>query len=181
MAAIASAAKDMGNLGGDYNLIASTLIEAGRADEALPKFKLQVETVDKSALPDEVKQATRRNFLFDEGWVAIAKNDVATAKQKAAEYGKAISKTRPAEVRNLHQLNGMIAIAEKKWKVAIAELAQSNPRDPRILYLTAVAQQGAGDTKGMTKTVQKIQTFNSLALNYAFVRRKADALLAPRK
>lgn len=178
MAAISSAARDWGNLANDYNLIAVMLLEGGRPDDALAKFKQQVETSDKSSVPDEVKAATRRNFLFDEGWVAVVKNDLTTAKAKAAEYGKAISKTRPAEVRQLHELNGMIAIAEKKWTVAIAELAQANPRDPRIFYLTAVAQQGAGDAKGAKKTAQKVVTFNSLALNLAFVRRKAAALIA---
>ena len=178
MAAIAFAAKDLGNLANDYNLIATMQLEAGRPDDALAKFKLQVETSDKSSVPDEVKAATRRNFIFDEGWVAVVKNDLPTAKEKAAAYAKAISKTRPFEVRQSHELNGLIAIAEKKWKVAIAELAQANPRDPRIFYLTAVAQKGAGDAKGAKKSAQKVTGFNSLALNYAFVRRKADTLLA---
>ena len=125
-----------------------------------------------------MKAATKRNFIFDDGWVAVVKNDVPTAKAKAAEYAKAIAKTRPFEVRQMHELNGLIAIAEKKWKVAVAELAQANPRDPRIFYLTADAQQGAGDKKAAAKSAQKVVSFNSLALNYAFVRKKADALLA---
>jgi len=175
MAAIA--AKDLNNLAGDYVGMGNMLVEAGRADEGLAKFKAAVEVSAKSSAPPEVKDFARRNLVFQEGWVAVVKGDVATAKEKAAAYEKIIAKTRPFEVRQLHELNGRIALAEKKWKIAIAELAQTNLRDPRMLYMTALAQQGAGDAKGAKKTARKAADFNGLALNYAFVRGKAKAML----
>jgi tetratricopeptide (TPR) repeat protein len=176
MAALATAAKDLGNLATDTNLIATTLLEAGRPDEALAKFKLQVETSDKSDVPAEVKEFTHRNFIFDEAWVAVVKGDLATAKSKATAYGKAISPQRPFEVRQLHELNGLIAIAEKQWKVAITELGQATPHDPRIYYLTAVAQQGAGDMAAAKRSALRAASFNGLALNYPYVRAKAKTL-----
>ena len=177
MAAIASAAHDLGSVAGDNNLIATVLLEAGRPDDALAKFKAQVEVNDKSDSPAAAKEFTHRNFIFDEGWVAIVKHDVAGAKAKAAAYAKAISKDRPFEVRQLHELQGMIALEEKRYPAAVTEFAQANPRDPRIYYLTALAYQGAGDAKAAKASAKKSADFNSLALNYAFVRGKAKALL----
>ncbi len=176
MAAIATAANDLGNAANDQNLIATVLLEAGRSDAALAKFTASVALADKSTAPAEFKAATHRNQLFDEGWVAVEKKDVATAKAKLAAYGKAISKDRPFEVRQLHELTGLIALAEKNWKVALAELAQTATHDPRMYYLTALAYQGAGDAKSAKAFAKKSAEFNGLALNYAFVRDKAAAL-----
>jgi tetratricopeptide (TPR) repeat protein len=178
MLAIAAAAKDHGNVAGDYNLIGTVLLEAGRPDEALAKFKAQIEATDKADVPPAVKEAARRGFLFNETWVAIVKHDVAGAKAKAAAYGKAISKDRLFEVRQLHELNGLIALEEKRFAAAAAEFAQAPPRDPRMFYLTALALQGAGDAKAAKASARKAAEFNGLAINYAFVRTKAKALLA---
>src|SRR5262249_35591043 len=43
MSAIANAGHDLGSVAGDANIMATVLLEAGRPDEALAKFKLQVE------------------------------------------------------------------------------------------------------------------------------------------
>ena len=45
----------------------------------------------------------------------------------------------------------MIALAEKQYAPAAQELKLANQQDPRILYLTAVALQGAGDAQGAAK------------------------------
>ena len=175
--AIANASKDLAMLANDYNFIANTLLEAGRADAAAIKFKLQIETSDKANLPDEVKETTRRNGLYDEARIAIAKHDLATAKTKAAQFAKQVAvKQNPFELRQQHELLGMIAIEDKKFSVAIDELSHANQRDPRVLYLSAVAMRGAKDTKGAKAMAAKAADFNGLAPDYAYVRAKAQAL-----
>ena len=72
----------------------------------------------------------------------------------------------------------MIALAEKKWAVAVRELAKGNPRDPRMLYLSAVALAGKGDAKGSRAMAKRAAEFNGLAVNFAYVRARAKALLA---
>src|SRR6185436_10924514 len=105
--------------------------------------------------------------------------DVAGAKAKAEAYGKSVAaKQVPFEVRQHHELLGTIAIADGAFKVAVAELAKANQRDPRVLYLSAVALKGAGNAKGARAMATRAAEFRGLAFNYAFVRTKAKALLA---
>ena len=71
-------------------------------------------------MPESVKDATRRNDLFEQGRVAVAKNDLATAKAKAAEYTQQVSIRKvPFELRQQHELAGLIALAEKTAPVAL--------------------------------------------------------------
>jgi tetratricopeptide (TPR) repeat protein len=175
--AIANERKDNAMLANDYNFLANTLLEAGRPDEAAAKYKLQQDMNDKANVPAEVKDTTRRTGLYDDARVALAKHDLETAKAKAAAYAKQVNiKHNPFEVRQEHELLGMIAIDAKQWKTAVDELGHANLRDPRVLYLSAVAMKGAGDVKGAKAMAQKAADFNGLAPDYAYVRAKAQAL-----
>jgi hypothetical protein len=72
-------------------------------------------TIDKADAPAQVKEATRRQALFDEARVALARHDVAGAKAKAAAYATAVAAHKvPFEMRQTHELNGRIALEEKK-------------------------------------------------------------------
>jgi tetratricopeptide (TPR) repeat protein len=176
---IAIAAKDMIALSQDYNFMANILLEAGRPDEAAAKLKQQQETLAASNAPEGVKAQALRNKLFDEARVALAKNDAATAKARAAEYSKVVKdKGNPFEVWQSHQLLGMIAIADKSFANAVTELQQANQQDPRVTYLLAVAFQGKGDAKKARETAEKAANFNGLNPNFAYVRTKARAMLA---
>ena len=179
LVAISTKSGDLLTVSQDYNYMGNILLEAGRADEAATKFKVQLETNAKASVPEEVKQAAVRNNLYDVARVALAKNDLPTAKAKAAEYGKQVGvKKVPFEVRQHQSLLGMIAIAEKKWSTAIAHLGKGNPRDPRMPYLIAVAYAGKGDAKRAKANAAKAADFNGLAVNFAYVRAKAKAMVA---
>ena len=83
------------------------------------------------------------------------------------------------QVRQAHELLGRIALEEKNYDVAIAELAQANQQNPDVLFLTGRAHQGKGDTAKAKESFTKAAQFNSLPqLNYAFVRSKAEKALA---
>jgi tetratricopeptide (TPR) repeat protein len=177
LTAIANTNKDLAMLANDYNFIANTLLEAGRPDDAAAKYELQIETSNKANLPDEVKETTRRQGLYDDARVAIAKHDLATAKAKQAQFAKQVAvKQNPFEVRQQHELLGMIALEDKKFSVAVDEFAHANQRDPRVLYLAAVALGGAKDTKGAKAMAAKAADFNGLAPDLVYVRAKAQAL-----
>jgi Flp pilus assembly protein TadD len=133
--------------------------------------------MEKAAVPADVKEGVRRNFVFEQGRVALAKGDVATAKQKAAEYTKQVAVNKiPFEVRQQHELDGLIAVQEKRFADAVTALQQSNQQDPRIVYLTAVALQGKGDAAKAREAAAKAAAFNGLSFNYGFVREKAKKL-----
>lgn len=175
--ALAEANGDAGTMSGDLTQMGDILREAGRPAEALAKYEEAVNVSNKSKLPEEVKEATRRTHVFEEGRVAASRGDVATARAKLAEYARHVApKNRPFEVRQQHELAGMIALAEKEYAPAVQELKLANQQDPRILYLTAVAMQGAGDAQGAAKFAAKAAKFNGLNFNYGYVRAKARKL-----
>jgi tetratricopeptide (TPR) repeat protein len=177
LAAIATKANDFGQLAFDYNFAANTLLEANRPDEAAKQFAAQLAASDKSTIPADAKQTAKRNGIYDDARVALAKHDVATAKRLSASYTAAVAqKGIPFEVRQGHELAGMIASAEKSWKTAVVELAQANQNDPRVLYLAAIALQGSGDAAKAKAMAVKAAEFNGLALNYGYVRTKAKEL-----
>jgi tetratricopeptide (TPR) repeat protein len=77
----------------------------------------------------------------------------------------------PAQVKQAHQLAGRIALAEKDYKTAIAELEQANQQNPRVFYWLGVAYRANGDDTNAQQYFKKAADFNSLPnLNYAFIR-----------
>jgi tetratricopeptide (TPR) repeat protein len=172
--ALAEAERDGGSMSGDLNQMGDVLREAGRLDEAAAKYSESVATIEKAQVPEEVREAARRNFVFEEGRLAVARNDLATAKTKAAEYGRQVAvRQAPFEVRQEHELLGLIALAEKRYAEATQEFARANQQDPSVLYLSAIAWRKAGDAAKGAALAGKAAKFNGLAFNYAYVRQKA--------
>ena len=173
--ALAEAEHDAGTMSGDLVQMGDVLREANRLDEALSKYDEAVKIMDASQLPEPVKAATKRNHLFEETRVAVAKNDLATAKSRATEYNQQIQPRRaPFEVRQQHELGGLIALAEKRYPAAVEELGQANQRDPRVLLLMARAAQGAGNNERAAALANKAAHFNELSFNFAYVKNKAS-------
>lgn len=175
--ALAEAERDAASMSGDLTQMGDVLREAGRPADALAKYQEAVTVIEKGQVPEEVKEATRRTHVFEEGRVAVAKNDLAAAKARSAEYTRQVAlKNRPFEVRQQHELAGLIALAEKQYATAASELQLANQQDPRILYFTALALQGAGDASRAATLMAKAAKFNGLSFNYAYVRNKARRL-----
>lgn len=79
-------------------------------------------------------------------------------------------------MRNAHELDGIIALAEKDYDRAITELLQANQQNPQDLYRLCQAYKAKGDAGRAKEYCAKAANFNSLPqLNYAFVRIKAKA------
>jgi len=173
--ALAEAEHDAGTMSGDLVQMGDVLREANRLDEALAKYSEAVKVMENSQLPEPLKAAARRNQVFEEARVAVAKNDLATAKSKATEYEQQIQVRRaPFELRQQHELAGLIALAEKRYGAAMAEFEHANQRDPRVLLLMARATQGSGSTEAAAALANKAAHFNELSFNFAYVRSKAS-------
>jgi tetratricopeptide (TPR) repeat protein len=173
--ALVDATRDAGTISGDLLQMGDVLREAGRFDEALARYREAVKVIDASQLAEPIKAAARRQNVFEEGRVAAAKHDVATAKSKAAEYEQLVAPRKaPFELRQQHELAGMIALAEKRYAAATEELNQANQRDPRILLLLSTAARGAGNTERANELAQKAAHFNELSFNFAYVKSKGD-------
>ena len=178
--ALAEAERDSGSMSGDLVQMGDVLREAGRFDDASAKYAEAVKVIDQSGVPQQVKDATRRNHVFEEARLAAARGDLAAARTGTEKYATLIAARKaPFEVRQLHELRGSIALADKRGAEAVKELTQANQQDPRILYLTALAHRESGDAGQAAAFAKKAARFNGLAFNYAFVRTKAAALVGP--
>ena len=172
--ALAEAEHDAGTMSGDLVQMGDVLREAGRLDDAQAKYAKALTLVNASQLPEEVKAAIRRNHVFEEARLAVARNDVATARAKAAEYEKLVTPRKaPFEIRQHHELAGLIAMAEKRYPAAVKAFELANQRDPRVIYLAAVAAEGAGDAARGTSLAKKAAQFNEISFNFAYVKGKA--------
>ena len=176
--AIAVKSGDFGAQSGDAQFIGNIELKAGKPDAAAASFAEAVTLMGKAAVPAEVKEANKRNSLFNTARVAIAKGDLKGARAQAAEYQKLVEVRKiPFEIWQLHELNGMIAISAKDYDLALVELGRSTDQNPRVLYLTAVALQGKGDLARARAAAQAVTDFNALDPRYAFVRPEAKRML----
>ena len=176
--ALAEADRDLAALSGDANQMGEILLEAGDLERAAAQFRETVEVMNRADVPAEVKEAVRRNALWDDARVLIARGDLKAARGKAEEYARQVAaRQNPFELRQNHELKGRLALAAKDHEAAVAELKQANLQDPRVLYLLAVAQKGSGDAAARA-TAAKAADFNGLSLNYGYVRAKAKELQA---
>jgi tetratricopeptide (TPR) repeat protein len=175
--ALAETEQDAASMSGDLVQMADVLREAGRLDEASAKYNEAVTVIGKAHVPEEVKAATRRNHVFEDARLAVARNDIAAAKVKAAEYATLIANRKaPFEARQQHELNGLIALAEKRAAAAVQEFSSANRQDPRILYLTAVALREAGEARKASAIAAKAAKFNGLSFSYAYIKSKATKM-----
>jgi len=175
--ALGEKTKDVPAMAGDLQLKGNILVEMGKADEARAAFQNALKTIEGSSLSEQIKDNNRRVIHYNLARVALVKKDIAGAKTEAEEFRKgAEASNNPAQVRLSHELTGLIALAEKDYDKALAELPQANQQNPQNLYRMCQAYQGKGDREKAKEMCTKAAEFNSLpALNYAFVRTKAKA------
>ena len=104
--------------------------------------------------------------------------DIEAAKAAAGEYEDlAAGMQIPFEVRQSHELAGMIALAAKDARTAVTEFEQASQRDPRVLYQLALACHDAGDDQRAAEVAAKAAAFNELNLNFVYVKNRARQLV----
>ena len=175
--ALGEKTNDVPGMVGDLFLKGNILLEMGKADDALAQYEKALKMVQGSNLSDGIKQNNERFIHYNRGRVALVKKDLAKAKSEADTFQKAVEASGGAFQKRLaHELLGTIALAEKDYDKAIAELQQANQQNPQDLYRLGKAYQGKGDSGKAKEWETKAADFNSLPnLNYAFVRSKAKA------
>lgn len=86
--AIASKAGDNVQMAGDVANIGLILLSAGRSDQAAKRFQQALDIVANSTIPAEAKEDLKLGHHYDLARLALAKNDLATAKSEAEAYQK---------------------------------------------------------------------------------------------
>ena len=176
--ALGAKSADTGAMANDAAAIGDILLDAGRTAEAQKRYAQSLALITASGFPAEVKEDAKLGDHFNKARVALATNDLETAKTEADAYLKGSeAKQNEFRVRGAHELAGLIAQKEKKFDEAIAHYGKANQQDPFVIYQTALAYQGKGDAAKAKELSQRAANDNSLpGLNYAFVRTKARNL-----
>jgi tetratricopeptide (TPR) repeat protein len=178
--ALGQKSNDMPAMAGDLQLKGNILLEMGRIDDAKKAYEQALKTTADSNLSQQNKDNAALFHHYNLARVAIAKKDLATAKTETETFRKGVEAAKNAnQVKQAHELAARIALEEKNYDVAIAELGQANQQNPAVLYLLGLSYQGKGDAAKAKESFTKAAKFNSLPLlNYAFVRGKAEKALA---
>jgi tetratricopeptide (TPR) repeat protein len=172
--AISERKSDWTTISGDDGLIGRTLLDLGDVEGAAARFASSVEAIEKADVPAGIKEAARRNHIYNEALVALASNDLAKAKERAAAYHTAVQEPAvPFELRQDHELMGRIALADGNGAEAVAHFEQANDQDPRVLLLTAQALQAAGNQEAAAELIRQVAEFNQLSFPLSYVRAEA--------
>ena len=176
--ALGEKTKDIPAMAGDLQLKGNILVEAGKPDEARAQFEQSLKITEGSNLSQQIKDNARVVHHQNLGRVSLEKKDLAGAKTHAEAFLKgAETGGNPLQIRQAHTLAGMIALQEKDYDKAIAELEKGNQQDPSVLYRACLAHSAKGDNAKAKELCTSAAGFNSLPqMNYAFVRTKAKKM-----
>lgn len=171
---------DVPAMAGDLQLKGNILLQMGRYPDAKQAYEQALKATNDSNLSADIKANTTLFHHYNLARVAIGQRDLETAKKETEEFRNGAETAKnSALIKQAHELAGMIALEEKNYDQAIAELGQSNQQNPVDLYLLGEAYQGKGDAAKAKDSFTKAAKFNSLpALNYAFIRAKAEKAIA---
>jgi len=173
--ALGEKTNDIPAMTADLQFKGNILLEMGRSDEAKVLFDRGLKMTEDSNLSQEIKDNAKLFHHYNLARVALGKKDIATAKTENEEFRKGTETAKnPFQTKQAHELAGMIALEEKDYDKAVAELQQSNQQNPYDLYRQCLAYQGKGDKERARDFCTKAANFNSLPqLNLAFIRTKA--------
>lgn len=173
--ALGEKTNDIPAMTGDLQLKGNIMLETGKFDEAKALFERGLKMTQDSGLSQEIKKNAGLFHHYNLARVALGKKDLATAKSEAEEFRKGTEASKnPFQVKQSHELAGIIALEEKEYEKAIAEFQQSNQQNPYDLYRLCQAYLGHGDKAKAKEFCTKAAGFNSLPLlNLAFIRSKA--------
>jgi tetratricopeptide (TPR) repeat protein len=156
-------------------LIGAIQFESEKYDLALNYFSKALKIIENSNLPDEVKKNTGFTFLFGETVIHAKKKKFQSALSKAEQFMTEAQRINNLnQIRNGHEIYGIIALEMEEYKKSITELNQSNLQNPYNLFRIALAYEKMGDVENAKLFLKKTVNFNSfLNFNYSFCRHMA--------
>jgi tetratricopeptide (TPR) repeat protein len=160
----------------DLQAKGNILLEARKYAEAQKAFDRSLQLTEGSSLSQEIKNNATLLHHFNMTMVAVGKKDNTAARAEAEEFRKGAEASKnPAQIKQAHELAGVIALSDKNYDGAIAELQQANLQNPRNLYRLSEAYRAKGDNTKGEEYRSQAASFNPLPqLPYAFIRAKAQ-------
>ncbi len=167
--------RDIPSIVSDSRLIAYVLLEMNLPDKAEEKYNNAMSRITESDYTPDIKDNTTREIPYFMVQLALARNDILTAKTEQERY-KEMAKEYASILRTrvVHEIAGIIALYEKNYNEAVKELELGREQSAYNLYRTALAYEGLGDTAKAIEKFKQTAYFNSLNdFNYSLIRKKA--------
>ncbi|MGA8152932.1 MAG: tetratricopeptide repeat protein [Terriglobales bacterium] len=181
--AVAEKKNDAMAMAADLQAEGNITAEMHKYDAAKQLFDRSFQMVQDSSSSQGIKDNAKLLHHFNMAAMAIGKKDYSGAKAHAEEFRQGAEATNnPLQIKQAHELAGRIALAEKDYDKAIAELQQANQQNPRNLLRLGQAYQAKGDAAKAQEYFAQAAGFNSLPqLNYAFIRVEAQKMVTGKK
>jgi tetratricopeptide (TPR) repeat protein len=163
----------------DLQMLGWTAAERGQFKKTAENNRIEQKLVEGSNLTADLKKTLLNQFLFSDADLALRQKQIRTAKIKAEAFAKAAAELGdPGLWMQSRNLNGAIALGEKRYDDAIRELGQARQRNPEVLFRLAEAHLAKGDKAAAREFFSKVANFNEYDWNFAFLRAKAQKKLA---
>ena len=171
---------DVLQMAADLQTKGDILYEMGKYDDALAQYEKSAKMYEGSDLSQVMKENVKLGRHFPVASIALKKKDFKKAASESEEFLKgAEAKQNPNLIRQAHGLAGVIALEQKDYDKAIAELQQANQLNPYTLYRISLAYMGKGDKAKAKEFCEKAaHSYTIPTLPYAFIRTKAENMLA---
>ena len=176
--ALAEKIHDALGMAGDAVAMGDLALAAGDVAAAEGHYRRALDKVESDPGVAAANKANQRRLaLFNRVKVALARGDVADARAAAALFSAQVADSgSPFQQRLGHEIAGRIALADKRWDAAIAELGQANLLDPWNRYRLSQAYAGKGDAAKARQLADSARNDNTLTnLNLALVRHAMKA------
>ncbi len=170
---------DSGNMSVDEQTTGLILLGSGRAPDAARRWAHALAlVVNSSTASAAAKDLAKLNDHFNRARVALAANDRATAHTEAAMYMSGTEALHNAFlIAQAHELNGLVALADKQFDTVLAELAKANQQNPEVFYEMALAYKGKGDAANAKTFAARCADMDILPnVPYMLVRAKAKQM-----
>ncbi len=175
---ISTRSGDLGALATDSDFEGEVLLDAGRLDAAQAAFERCATEAERAALGPLVLANFLRQNVFDMARVALARGDLAEARRLTERFRALVASSQiPDLQRQVHALEGLLALAGGDASRAISEFEASDQGNPRVLYTLGQARLAAGDRKGAIEAFERASRYIAPDISFVFVRPKALAKL----
>lgn len=160
----------------DYLMLGIALREYGQLPKAKAMFDTALTISDASSIPEQRKTNFQYEQLINIAQLDIKEHDFESAGEKNEQYRDyGISQGNENMMRFANQIDGMIALEEKEYSVAVEKLLNANQQNPYNLYRLGLAYEGLGDNERAKSFYTKsAETYSLIDFNYAFIRKKAQ-------
>ena len=162
-----------------HQYMGDIMLDAGDVTKAMEHYEAALEHGRQAEVNDARKAQGERAFVYRSALAAIVAEDADTAAARVADFKAQVEAAGGTvfERFQTHTAAGLLALLQEDYATAVAEFSQSDQTSPAVLYWSAMAHEGAGDTAAAAELADKAVNHNPLSSNAPFVRAEALELL----